>query len=156
MHVHGGGYTDIKYCDFNWNPYFDQLINSDKLFSGYQERLPNDIGYKPVSQFYKELIGMGSFIFKAQTNFTKLWYDSTQQKMNEIYNKLILYPGHYHSRAIYGGFHGKAQGDTKFNESKYPLEWNELLGRILHKLIYENRGTFFKNMLYPNINNYDR
>jgi len=150
MHVYGGGYTDIKECCFDWNPYFDDLNTSDKLFNGSVEKRLEDIAYTPVSHAYKQLVVVCQFIFKPQTSFTKLWYDNTQKKMNEIYNRLIQYPGNYHPRAIFGGAHQ----DNGFKESKYPLEWNELLGRILHKLQYENIGKFLNTLPYPNTQNY--
>jgi hypothetical protein len=150
MHIYGGGHSDIKQCDHNWSVYFDELNNSNKLFSGYAEKRPKDIAYTPVAHAYKELVGNGQFIFKPQTSFTKLWYDATQQKMNEIYDRLVANPGHYHPRAIFGGAH-EAEG---FKESKYPLEWNELMGRIFHKLQYENRGTYLNTLPYINMQNY--
>lgn len=150
MHVYGGAYSDIKQCNFNWNNYFEILQNSDKFFIGYQELLPIDIAYSPAASSYSELVGNGSFIFKKQTFFTKLWYDETQKKMDYIYKRLIDNPGTYHPRAICGGVF---QGDG-FKNSKYPLEWNELLGRIFHKIQYENRGTFLNNLPYPNVQNY--
>ena len=37
MHHHGGGYTDIKPCSWDWNPYFDQLESSDAFGIGAPE-----------------------------------------------------------------------------------------------------------------------
>jgi hypothetical protein len=150
MHFYGGGYTDIKECNFNWNKYYNTLDISDKYFIGYQELAPIDIAYYPVSGFYKELIGNGSFIFKNQNHFTKLWYDETQKKMDIIYPVLTNNPGTYHCRAVTGGVFQ----EEGFNDSKYPLEWNELMGRIFHKLQYENRDSFLNTFPYPNTKNY--
>lgn len=150
MHLYGGGYSDIKQCDFNWSKYFDQLESSDKFFISSIEKCSEDIAYTPAQHAYKELVVMCQYIFKKQTSFTKLWYDETQKKMDVIYERLIDNPGTYHPRAIHGGVF---QGDG-FKNSKYPLEWNELLGRILHKIQYENRGTFLNDLPYPNVQNY--
>jgi hypothetical protein len=34
MHFYGGAYTDIKFNDFNWLKYFDDLEKSDKEING--------------------------------------------------------------------------------------------------------------------------
>lgn len=150
MHFYGGGYSDVKECQFDWNEYFNILENSDKAFIGYRELASTDIAYPPAESSYDSLVGNGSFIFKKQTDFTKLWYDETHEKMNEIYQTLVENPGTYHCRAVHGGVH---QGEG-FENSKYPLQWNELLGRIFHKLQYENKNTFLNSLPYPNTNNY--
>ena len=38
MKHYGGCYADIKYLDYDLNPYFELLENSDKQFIGYQEK----------------------------------------------------------------------------------------------------------------------
>jgi hypothetical protein len=149
MYHFGGGYTDIKKCHFSWQPYFDLLENSDKDFIGYTESGPQDVAYDPVKYSYKLLVGNCYYIFKTKTEFAKRWIEETNKKMDFIYNELVLNPGNYHHRAIKGGVH---QGE--FNNSKYPLEWNELLGRIFHRIQYENTNCYLKNMPYPDLNNY--
>ena len=52
MYHYGGGYTDIKFCDYDWNKYFDDLEFSDKQFTGYPESSPLDIAYVPVQHLY--------------------------------------------------------------------------------------------------------
>lgn len=150
MHLYGGGYSDIKQFNQSWNIYFDELNDSNKLFCGYPEKCSEHIVYTPAAYAYKELVGNGQFIFKPQTSFTKLWYEATQQKMNEIYDRLVANPGHYHPRAIFGG---AFQADG-FKESKYPLEWEDLMGKIFHKVQYENRGKCLNTLPYVNIENY--
>lgn len=151
MYHYGGGYTDIKQCDFDWNPYFDCLENSDKSFIGCPQYSPKHIAYRPYKEFYNDLIGCTNFIFKKQSKFGKLWYDQTNYVMDLKLAALKNNPGTYHHRAILGGVQGIPD---IFNESKYPLTWNELLGQIFHKLQYENREDYMIGTPFPNMENY--
>ena len=150
MYHYGGGYTDIKFCDYDWNKYFDMLDSSDKQFTGYPEMSPLDIAYVPVQHLYRNLIGNCSYIFKKESPFAKLWMDETNKKMDSISEELKMYPGDYHPRAIKGGI----QGVDENGDSKYPLEWNELLGRIFHRLLPEYMDSFIIGMPRINVNNY--
>lgn len=151
MYFHGGGYTDIKKTFFNWSPYFDLLYDSDKSFIGCPQYSPKHIAYKPYKMFYQELVGCTNFIFKPKTDFGKLWLEKTNLLMDERLEYLIQYPGNYHPRAVYGGVQGE---EGIFTDSKYPFEWNELLGRIFHKLQYENKETFSIEVPFPDITDY--
>jgi hypothetical protein len=150
MHIYGGGYSDIKHCNFDWNFYIDELNESHKLFSGAMEKHACAISYLPAAHLYNKLVSTCQFIFKPQTKFTKLWYDNTQRRMDVIYPKLIQHPGHYHPRAVFGGAH-QADG---FKDSRYPLKWSELLGRIFLQLQYQNIETFLSTMPYPDTEKY--
>jgi hypothetical protein len=151
MYFYGGGYTDIKRCHYDWNPYFDLLEQSDKTFIGCKQYKPNHIAYKPYKDFYDQLVGVNCFIFKPKSIVGKLWHIETNSLLDEKLPYLKQHPGTYHHRAIYGGVQGEP---SAFLESKYPIEWNELLGRIFHKLQYENLGSFLYDLPFPDINNY--
>lgn len=151
MNFYGGGYTDIKLCEYDWNIYFDILDNSNRQFIGCPQYSPKHIAYRPYKIYFEHLIGNGHFIFKKNTDFAKLWYDTTNHVMDIKLKELKKYPGTYHPRAILGGVQGEP---GLFSESKYPLQWNELMGRIFHKLQYENLGTFLKDMPFPVMKDY--
>ena len=151
MYHHGGGYTDIKTCNFNWSPLFDQLQQSNKSFIGCPQYSPKHIAYRPYKEFYNVLAGCNNFIFKKQSKFGKLWYEQTNYVMDLKIGLLEQYPGTYHPRAILGGVQGHP---GIFTESKYPFKWNELLGQIFHKLQYENLDEFEIAVPFPNIKNY--
>jgi hypothetical protein len=149
MHHYGGGYSDIKLMNFDWSEYFNQLDNSDKLFIGYQEQHPLHIATnnKIIRNSYKQLCGCGHFIMKPYSDFTYDWINTVNTILD---NKLLLlesYPGSYHPRAVLGGVHGQS---GIFLDSKYPLSWNEILGSIIHPLMYRYIGKFSTNM--PQIN----
>lgn len=151
MYNYGGGYTDIKYCDFNWNPYFESLLSTDYDFLGYHEIKSQDVCVDSLKNKFKDISGPVQFIFKPKTEFAKEWLDKTNKKMDQIFDQLQKHPGHYHPRAEKGG----AQGENKlYQKSEYPLAWNELLGQIFQPLSYEYRERINNIMPYPNIENY--
>lgn len=159
MYHYGGGYTDIKHCDYSWRRYFDQLHNSDKDFIGYREingGVATSHEDSFIRPYYDELCGNGHYIFKQKTDLSKIWLNETKNKMDEVYEKLRVYPGHYHSRAVFGGVHGDENFITDIDKEKYnyPLGWNELLGRILHKIMFNNRDRFLIGMPLPDMSNY--
>ena len=151
MYFYGGGYSDIIHCHYDWNKYFDILYASDKSFIGSRERSKKHIANHLVAREYENLVTVINFIFKPKTEFAKIWYEKTQDLMDEKIEYLINYPGHYHPRAVTGGVHMEAD---KFIDSKYPIEWNELLGRILHKLQWEHFGSYLLDMPFPDQKGY--
>jgi len=151
MYHYGGGYTDIKKCHYDWNQYFNILEESEKEFIGCKQYKAGHIAYKPYKEYYDQLVGVNCFIFKPKSNFSKLWLNETNRLLDEKISYLKDNPGTYHPRAIYGGVQGE---DGIFTDSKYPLLWNELLGRIFHRLQYENLGLFLYDLPFPDITNY--
>lgn len=150
MYHHGGGYTDIKQCDFSWREYFDQLKNSDADFISYAERREQDCSYYLAKPNYFNIGGNGMFIFKKQTVTGKAWRDGVEEIMDRIYNKLVDHPGTYHPRAVTGGIiDGK-----RFRGSQYPLRWEELQSEVFHKVQYENPGRAILTMPFINIESY--
>jgi len=151
MHCRGGGYTDIKQCHYDWNYYFDLLDNSDKEFIGCKQYTPKHIAYSPYKDYYDFLVGVNCFIFKKNTAFSKLWFETTNSVMDAKIIELVKNPGTYHHRAVTGGVQGLP---GVHSSSEYPFLWNELLGRIFHKLQYENLGTFLYDLPFPDTTNY--
>lgn len=151
MHHHGGGYSDIKYNKFNWTKYFDLLNNSSHvLFIGYQERQPQHIASDDpkIIRSFNMLCGCGHFIFKPNTLFTSLWLNKINSILSLKISLLKKYPGHHHPRATTGGVHGTPGIHT---DSKYPLGWNEILGKIIHPLMYNFKNQYLYSMPYPNL-----
>lgn len=151
MYHYGGGYTDIKTCNFDWNPYFEILEKSDKSFIGCPQYSPKHIAYKPYKEQFNKLVGCTNFIFKKHSKFGKIWHDYTNHVLDLKLPVLRENPGRYHPRAILGGVQGEA---NIFTDSKYPFKWNELLGQIFHKLQYENIGDFLYDIPFPDVTNY--
>jgi len=121
MHFYGGGYSDIKSPSDNWENAFENMRNDEKMYiNGYRETSAGDIAYYEVSDRYNELIGNGAYIVRPNTEFTNRWYNSMIQLMDSKLIELKNNPA-------------SSPQDTKGSSSGYPLEWNEMLGRIFHK-----------------------
>jgi hypothetical protein len=125
MHLHGGGYTDIKQTDVNWLPFFQNLESDhDKLCNGYTEINGGSASNDPyIKKNYKKFIGNGCYIFKPRTKLTQEWFNILNKKLDENYEKLKKNPARL--------------CDAKQNckDSKYPIYWNYLLGAHFHDVL---------------------
>jgi hypothetical protein len=155
MHHHGGGYSDVKLLDFDWNPYFDALDASDAWAMGYPETRPIDVAVVPndpiareLQSNYASLIGNCNYIFKPGTPFTEQWYRSMHSKLDEKLLELRENPAR-HPQDVKG---------ARFSDgtvSKYPLRWAEILGEIFHKVCYAHRNQILLNLpKYVKVDNY--
>jgi len=123
MHFYGGGYSDIKHTAGSWINCFEKMENTEKLACGYPE-IENVSAVPELRGEWAKLIGNGAYIFKPNTVFTKKWYDSMIAFLDTKINELRLNPA-------------TNPQDCRENGTGYPIEWNEMLGRILHKINYE-------------------
>jgi len=130
MHYHGGGYSDIKNTTGSWLECFDQLEQSDKWIHGY----PELEGY--AGDDWRSLVGNCSYICKKQTPLTQEWYSSMIQVLDSKLNLLKKYPASHPQ-------------DTS-DRSDYPLAWEEILGRIFHR-VCSNHLDKLLNTLPPNV-----
>lgn len=141
MRHYGGGYADIKLQGGSWKPAFDVLLQSTAYINGYPEAKAGDIAYEPVSHAWNELVGNGGYICKPNTPFTREWYASMNLLLDEKLEALRMNPA-THAR------------DRTENGSNYPLGWNELLGRIFHRISYEYRKHILRSLPCPSFYNY--
>ena len=151
MHHYGGGYSDIKYCSFDWSPYFRQLrfTGNDCYMCGYRESSPKDVASfsKHIRLNFRSLPGMGHFIFKPYTPITYDWISGVHSFLDRLLVNLINHPGSYHPRAVYGGVHGRnLLLNIRHCGSRYPLQWNDLLGQILHPISFEYKENLSLSM----------
>lgn len=164
MYFYGGGYTDIKSNSFDWNPYFDELFLSNSECAGYAEKSPEHIAVfyneDNVKNFiyknYNKFIGMGHFIFKPKTKLAFSWISAVHKLLDDKYEILKENPG-LHPYAVLGGIHESFTGycDPSLINKKYPFEWTDLCGTILHKLQYDQRNNSILNtMPYVNMDSY--
>lgn len=141
MHHHGGGYTDIKPCSWDWNPYFDQLECSDAFGIG----APEDEGELSVTpkqrpwlgQHWDKLITNDLYIFKPNTEFTNKWYAGLLSIMDCTLDKLRAHPAKDSREAK----------DTFV--TCYPLDWGAPLLEVFHPLCYEYTDRLIKTMPLP-------
>jgi hypothetical protein len=142
MNFIGGGYSDIKRTSHSWKGLFDELLKSDnKWILGYKE-IEGGVGYAPAVNEWHLLVGNCAYICKKNTPLTNKWYNEMIKLLDERYDKLRQNPAR-HPRD-YLGCYG----------SKYPLEWNELLGRIFHRVCYEYKDKLLNTLPVPDFNSY--
>jgi FkbM family methyltransferase len=142
MRFYGGGYTDIKRVwSCSWKPYFDKLRSSSKTVCGYRENGPGEIANESVRDQWSLLIGNCAYICKPNTEFTNTWYSRMMSVLDEKYGDLREHPAS-HPR------------DKREDGSGYPIEWNELLGRIFHKVCAEQKDTLDQTLPAPLFTNY--
>ncbi len=99
MHFHGGGYSDIKTNNNNWENSFNKIISENKWLLGYSELdgmgtgkgqgvIDDDLFY-----YYKSCIGTGGFICRSNTKFTAEWYTELNKRMDGFEEELKKFPG---------------------------------------------------------------
>lgn len=133
MHHHGGGYSDIKQTTGSWVSSFESLEKSDQWCVGFQETC-GGVGYLPHEQYYQELIGNCAYIFKPRNPFTTAWYDAMLSLLDTKLEHLRQYPATF------------PQDRAEISGGRYPIEWNEMLGRIFHRVALDYRGHFLRTL----------
>lgn len=140
MNFYGGGYSDIKNTLDNWDIHFNNLLNSNNIICGYKEIGPGGVAYPPNRELWESLIGNGCYIMKPFTNFTKLWLDETNKLLD---SKLHLFKSP-----------STIPDDMNENNPNYPIEWNEMLGRIFHRILPQFFELVDQSLPLPILNNY--
>ncbi len=126
MHVYGGGYSDIKRQTGSWKEAAERFQASDAYISGYREGGEGAIACLEVRHAWAELIGNCAYLCKPQTQFTAAWFGRMNTLLDERLEALRRHPATF------------AQ-DCAERCDGYPLEWNEMLGRIFHRVCYDFR-----------------
>lgn len=141
MNYIGGGYSDIKKTTGSWKKSFDDLAISDKWICGYKEVGPGGVAYAPHADKWKELIGNGAYICKPNTPLTNEWYNSMVDLIDTKLEELKKNPA-------------KGPQNVLGSGSGYPLEWNEMLGRIFHRVIYNYKDKIMNTLPISIFSNY--
>ena len=123
MHFYGGGYSDIKKTSGSWKKAFADLHSqSNYWICGYPE-ITGGVAYPPIIDKWDKLIGNGAYICKPKTPLTTEWYNEMISLLDTKLPDLIVNPS--------------SNPQDCREVSKYPIEWNEMLGRIFHKISYK-------------------
>jgi hypothetical protein len=139
MNFYGGGYSDIKKTTASWVVSFNELNNSDYWICGYKE-IEGGVAYPPYSDKYNELVGNGAYICKPQTELTKEWYNSMILLLDSKLENLKRNPARFPQDCSESGY-------------GYPIEWNEMLGRIFHRVSYKYKEYILNTLPIINFNN---
>jgi hypothetical protein len=121
MHFHGGGYSDIKKTTGSWSSAFEKLKNSDKFINGYRE-VKGGVAYAPFADKWNKMVGNCAYICKPMTPFTTEWYNNMIKLLDTKLDKLKVKPS-------------TSPQDSAEKGTGYPIEWNEMLGRIFHRIM---------------------
>ena len=141
MHFYGGGYSDIKIPKDSWISSFKEINNnSDIWICGYQE-YESGVAYVPVSKEWKSLIGNCGYICRPRTLLTKEWYEEMIHLLDSKYEELKLHPSTFPQ-------------DCKESGTRYPIEWNEMLGRIFHKISFKYKEHISRSLPSYDFSNY--
>lgn len=140
MHFYGGGYSDIKKTTGSWKTAYDELMTSDKWICGYPE-IEGGVAYEPLKEEWNSLIGNGAYICKPNTPLTTEWYNEMIELLDTKLEELKLYPATFPQ-------------DSAEKGGGYPIEWNEMLGRIFHKVVYKYRDHVMNTLPVSVFNNY--
>lgn len=140
MHFHGGGYSDIKKTTGSWKKCFEDFKQSKYWICGYAE-IPGGVAYPPNEDKWNELVGNGAYICKANTPLTTEWYNGMIELLDTKLTELKNHPS-------------KHPRDCKSGDSEYPIEWNEMLGRIFHKVSYKYKEYILNTLPILIFSNY--
>jgi len=130
MNFHGGGYSDIKRPSGDWANAFDALDASDAWINGYPE-----IEGGAAFGAWQELIGNGAYICKPHTPLTEEWYSTMIALLDTKLEQLIQHPS-THPRDC-------------SEHSEYPIGWNEMLGRIFHRVASKYKDKLLRTVPMP-------
>jgi hypothetical protein len=142
MHFHGGGYSDIKKTPNSWKQAFGDIQQNPNVYiNGCRERNPGDIAAPGLEDHYSVLVGNCSYIVRPNTPFTKEWYTSMMTLLDSKLDDLILHPSTYPQ-------------DKREDGNGYPIEWNEMLGRIFHRVLMDYLPNIEYTVPYPITSDY--
>ena len=123
MTHYGGGYSDIKIPNGSWVAAFESLENDPEVWvNGYHESNSDAIAFRPASHLWEKLPGNGAYVIRANTDFVKAWFAKQEQTLDKHYEALKANPSTQPDCCI-----------EYVPGTKYPLHWNEILGRIFHE-----------------------
>ncbi len=154
LHVHGGGYTDIKRTVKNWNRFFDRVESSTGYFgAGYTEigeagvaRVGGELELA-MRQNYTKLVGMCALILKRDTEFSREWLHRVNEFLDSKEAALCEYPAR----------HPQDHNGARFvdgSRSNYPIAWTGLGGDLLHPLIFQHHERFLHLDMAPSFSDY--
>ena len=153
MHVHGGGYADVKHTTKNWHPFFDQLDASADYGLGYTEVSPLGVATvggaleTEMKENYTRLIGLCAMIFRPRTVFTTLWYKTMIELIESKADLLARHPARHPQDRLGAQF---VDGSV----SEYPFVWTGVGGELFHPLVYQFAGQIGHADMAPSFENY--
>jgi len=153
LHVHGGGYADVKHTQKNWHPFFDQLERSPAYGVGYTEVAEHGVATVggeleiEMKQNYTKLIGLCAMIFRPKTEFTELWFRKLTELIDSKAEQLLQHPARHPQDRFGAPF-------TDGSVSEYPFAWTAVGGDLFHPLVYQYADQIAHADMAPSFENY--
>jgi FkbM family methyltransferase len=142
MHFYGGGYADIKMQTGPWEAAFAAVEGDPAVLAcGYPEARPSHVAHPDYVASFAEIIGNGAYVFRPDSALTRRWYGECAAFLDSVLPRLRAHPA-------------ASPQDCAELGGGYPIEWNQLLGRIFHPLVYAHRGSIRMLLREPCLSNY--
>jgi hypothetical protein len=126
MHHYGGGYSDVKRTTASWVASFEELRASPGLqICGYPE-IPGGVAVPGLEAWQEHLIGNCAYVARPRTLFTALWRARVHELLDERLSALRDFAATQPA--------GVPPDCCREVDPAYPIEWNEMLGRIFHQV----------------------
>lgn len=168
LHVHGGGYADMKPQSGSWVPVFDEMDCTPEAFgSGYTEINRSGVAqlglplsrkwelrpfernwwrYRWLQFNYRRVVGNCALVFRSKTPFTARWFEQLTAVMDRNAYALAMNPGRHpkeRSGAVYDG-----------KVSLYPIHWGGLMADIFQPLCLRHRHRILHGIPTPVFSDY--
>lgn len=130
MHHHGGGYSDIKVPQGNWNHVFDWMDADTAIWeTGYPENgslwIAKQTGRlgRELRRRHHMLPGGGAFVMRPKTPLSMEWLAEVERRITYYADSLAQHPG-----------------GIKGDDPLYPISWNRLLAQVHHPLALKHHA----------------
>ena len=154
MHLHGGGYSDVKTPNGKWIHAFKHLNEDPHAYLvGYREVGPHGIADSShpslnlIREQWYRLVGCGAFACRSKTPLTTQWFRQLHHVMDENSEELEKHPATEPREVIH-----KALPNGR--QSEYPLRWAQVLSEIFHPICFDNALHLRQSLLLPNCETY--
>ncbi len=153
LHVHGGGYADVKHTTKNWRPFFAQLEESAAYGVGYTEVGPHGVARvggeleAEMQANFTKLVGLCAMVFRSRTRFTTEWFKLINELIESKADELQRNPARHPQDRLGADF---VDGTV----SAYPFVWTGVGGDLFHPLVYRHADQILHADMAPSFENY--
>jgi hypothetical protein len=142
MHFYGGGYSDMKRPGGSWEGSFREILEKKSMMvNGYKEVGPSGLAHGCLAFDWEKNIGNCAYICRPHSALTHFWYNAMIRFLEEVYDDLVAHPA-------------AGPQDCKERGGGYPIEWNQMLGRIFHVCTYNYRNFLGQSVPMPDFQSY--
>lgn len=153
LHVHGGGYADVKHTSKDWTPFFKLLDESPAYGLGYTEVGAHGVAKVggslevEMQENYQKLIGVCALIFRRRSLFTTEWFEILNNLLDQKLKSVMSNPARHPQDRLNAEF---IDGSV----SRYPFVWTEVGGDLFHPLVYKHSSHLIHADIAPSFDGY--